>query len=67
MPVTMVLRYEYAPEVTGVHLRMSRVASQMASWIHPLNVLLRVSEMRSLSVRMRLGFGSQPDMLSWLQ
>jgi hypothetical protein len=43
------------------------VASQIALWIHPLNVLLHVSEMCSPSVRMRLGFGSQPDMSSWLQ
>jgi hypothetical protein len=30
-------------------------------------VLLRVSEIRLLSVHMHLGFGSQPDMSSWLQ
>jgi hypothetical protein len=67
VPVATVLRYAYVPEVTGVYLSMSRAASQIASWICPLNVLLRVSEIHSPSVRMRLGFGSQPDISSWLQ
>jgi hypothetical protein len=62
-----VLRYAYVPEVTGVRLSMSQVASRIASWICPLNVLLHVSEICSLSVCMRLGFGSQPDISSWLQ
>jgi hypothetical protein len=67
MPVATVLRYKYAPEVTGVRLRTSQVASRIASWIRPLNVLLCVSEMCLLKVHMHLGFGSQPDMSSWLQ
>jgi hypothetical protein len=67
MPVATVLRYAYVPEVTGVRLSTSRAASRIASWIRPLNVLLYVSEIHLLSVRMRLGFGSQPDISSWLQ
>jgi hypothetical protein len=67
MPVAMVLRYAYVPKVTGVRLSMSRAASRIASWICPLNVLLHVSEICLPSVCMRLGFGSQPDMSSWLQ
>jgi hypothetical protein len=67
VPVAMVLRYAYVPEVTGVCLSTSRAASQIASWIRPLNMLLHVSEIHSLSIRMHLGFGSQPDISSWLQ
>jgi hypothetical protein len=65
MPVATVLRYAYVPEVMGVHLSTSQVASRIASWIRPLNVLLHVSEMHLLSIHMCLGFGSQPDMSSW--
>jgi hypothetical protein len=67
VPVATVLRYTYIPEVTGVCLSMSQVVSQIALWIFPLNMLLRVSEIRSPSVHMHVGFGSQPDMSSWLQ
>jgi hypothetical protein len=67
MPVAMVLRYAYVPEVTGVCLSTSRAASRIALWIRPLNVLLRMSEIHSPSVHVRLGFGSQPDISSWLQ
>jgi hypothetical protein len=67
MPVAMVLRYAYVPKVTGVRLSTSQAASQIALWIRPLNVLLHVSEIHLPSVRMRLGFGSQPDISSWLQ
>jgi hypothetical protein len=67
VPVATVLRYTYVPEVTGVCLSTSRAASRIASWICPINVLLRISEIRSPSVHMRLGFGSQPDISSWLQ
>jgi hypothetical protein len=67
VPVATVLRYACVPEVTGVRLSTLQAASRIASCIRPLNVLLHVSEIHSLSIHMCLGFGSQPDTSSWLQ
>jgi hypothetical protein len=61
------LRYAYVPKVMDVRLSTSQAVSRIALWICPLNMLLRVSEICLLSICMRAGFGSQPDMSSWLQ
>ena len=58
VPVTMVFRYAYVPEVTGVHCSTSWAASEITLFIWSLNALLCFSDLSSPSIRPCEGFRS---------
>ena len=58
MPVAMVFRYAYVPEVTGVHRSTSWAASEIALFIRSLNALLHFSDLSSPSICPCEGFQS---------
>ena len=67
MPVVMVFRYVYVPEVMGVHCSTSWAVSEIALFIQSLNALLHFSDLSSPSIHPCEGFQSLQGVLISLQ